>query len=366
MSRIKQYTAVGLSPTVWGAEKRTDITKNLDHLHEAMSAATWLSGMELPVKLVVVPEGALQGFTDEVMDMDHEEYREDIAIDIPGPETERLGEYAKEFEVYLVASAKEKAPEYPDKFYNTAFILDPDGNLIHKHRKLTPLLPVERSVTPHDVWGDWKEHHGTDLDDLFPVVDTDIGRLGISLAIEGAYPEYARGLAMNGAEVMCRISCPEPLVANGAWEVQNRARALDNTMYVVAPNLGTYYLTPDAETPVDTFGGGSMVVDHTGDIISEHEYGAGSSYTAGVINVEALREYRVESPLTNWLKDLRMEYCRAIYDRDLYPKNLWLDQQPVDHDTYAEEVTRARVQDMIDRDIWVPPASNQEDRSTEY
>ena len=171
---------------------------------------------------------------------------------------------------------------------------------------------------------------------------------------------------MNGAEVMCRISCPEPLVANGAWEVQNRARALDNTMYVVAPNLGTYYLTPDAETPVDTFGGGSMVVDHTGDIISEHEYCAGSSYTAGVINVEALREYRVESPLTNWLKDLRMEYCRAIYDRDLYPKNLWLDQQPVDHDTYAEEVTRARVQDMIDRDIWVPPASNQEDRSTEY
>jgi hypothetical protein len=59
----------------------------------------------------------------------------------------------------------------------------------------------------------------------------------------------------------------------------------------------------------------------TGDVVSEHEYGAGTSYTAGVIDVEGLREYRVESPLTNWLKDLRTEYCRAIYDRELYPKN---------------------------------------------
>lgn len=356
VSHIDQYTAVGLSPTVWGAETRDDIQHNLEHIHEAMSGATWLSGMELPVKLVVIPEGALQGFTDEIMDMDHTTYREEIAVDIPGRETEQLGEYAKEFGTYIVASAKEKAPEYPEKFYNTAFILSPDGELVHKHRKLTPLLPVERSVTPHDVWDDWVEHHGAELDDLFPVADTEIGRIGISLAIEGAYPEYARGLAMNGAEVMCRIACPEPLVASGSWEVQNRARALDNTMYVVAPNLGTYHVSPDAETPVDTFGGGSMVVDYTGDIVAEHEYGAGSSYTAGVVDIERLREHRVESPLTNWLKDLRTEYCQVIYDRDLYPKNLWQDRQPVDHDTYAEEVTESRIQDMVDRDIWVRPS----------
>lgn len=361
MSHIDQYTAVGLSPTVWGAETRDDIQHNLEHIHEAMSGATWLSGMELPVKLVVIPEGALQGFTDEIMDMDHAAYREEIAIDIPGRETEQLGEYAKEFETYIVASAKEKAPEYDEKFYNTAFIISPDGEVIHKHRKLTPLLPVERSVTPHDIWDDWKEHHGTELDDLFPVADTEIGRIGISLAIEGAYPEYARGLAMNGAEVMCRIACPEPLVANGSWEIQNRARALDNTMYVVAPNLGTYHVTPDAETPVDTFGGGSMVVDYSGDIIAEHEYGAGSSYTAGVIDIERLREHRVESPLTNWLKDLRTEYCQVIYDRDLYPQNLWQDRQPVDHETYAEEVTEERIQDMVDRDIWVRPSHQREE-----
>ncbi|MFB6114111.1 MAG: nitrilase-related carbon-nitrogen hydrolase [Halodesulfurarchaeum sp.] len=355
MSRIESYMAVGLSPTVWGVEERSDIQHNLEHIHETLSAATWLSSVDLPVKLAVIPEGGLQGFTDEVFDMDHAEYRETIAIDIPGEETETLGEYAKEFDIYLVASAKEKAPDYEDKFYNTAFIIDPDGEIILKHRKVTPLLPVERSVSPHDVWDDWTENYGDDLDDIFPVVDTEIGRLGVSLAIEGAYPEYFRGLAMNGAEVVARIACPEPLVGNESWKIQNRARALDNSCYVVAPNLGTYYLTPDAETPVDTFGGGSMIVNHKGKLISEHDYGAGSSYCAGVVDVEGLREFRTRSPLMNWIKDLRTEVIQPIYDREIYPKNLWLDQQPMHHEEYAEEVTERQIEKMVEEDIFVPP-----------
>lgn len=355
MSRIDQYMAVGLSPTVWGVEERSEIEKNLEHIHECLSASTWLSGVDLPVKLAVIPEGGLQGFTDEVFDMDHETYREEIAIDIPGEETDTLGEYAREFGIYIVASAKEKSPDYDDRFYNTAFVIDPDGEVILKHRKNTPLLPVERSVTPHDVWDDWTETHGDDLDAIFPVVDTDIGRIGISLAIEGAYPEYVRGLAMNGAEVVCRIACPEPLVANDSWEIQNRARALDNTLYMVAPNLATYYLTQDAETPVDTFGGGSMVVDYKGHVISDHDYGAGSSYCAAAIDIEGLREFRTQSPLMNWTKDLRTELCQIIYDRELYPKNLWLDQKPMKHEEYHEEVVEQQIEKMVDKDIFVPP-----------
>jgi predicted amidohydrolase len=362
MAKIEQYTAVGLSPTVWGATERSDIQKNLEHIHDNLKAATWLSGLELPVKLAVIPEGALQGFTDEVMDMDHAKYADEIAIDIPGDETNTLGEYATEFETYIVASAKEKAePKFPNKFFNTAFIIDPDGDIILKHRKVTPLLPVERSVSPHDVWDAWIDEYGKNLDAFFPVADTDIGRLGISLAIEGAYPEYVRGLAMNGAEVICRISCPEPLVANDGWRIQNRARALDNTAYLVAPNLGTYYLTPDEETPVDTFGGGSMVVNHRGDILAEHDYGAGSSYVGAPINIEGLREHRTRSPLTNWLKDLRTELCQVIYDQELYPKNRYLDAQPPRHEEYAEEVTQERIDSMIKQDIWVPPYQDRDE-----
>ena len=69
---------------------------------------------------------------------------------------------------------------------------------------MVPLLPVEHSVTPHNVWDKWIELYGRSLDAFYPVADTEIGRLGFLMANEGSYPENARGLAMNGAEVVYR------------------------------------------------------------------------------------------------------------------------------------------------------------------
>lgn len=74
--RIQPYAAVGLSPTVRGVMKREQIRENIEHLHEVATAACWLSGLDLPVRLIVIPEGALQGFTDEIFDWDHEKYYE--------------------------------------------------------------------------------------------------------------------------------------------------------------------------------------------------------------------------------------------------------------------------------------------------
>jgi beta-ureidopropionase len=51
----------------------------------------WLSSPDLPVKLIAFPEGALQGFNDEVLDLDHVQFARECAIDIPGEETEALG-----------------------------------------------------------------------------------------------------------------------------------------------------------------------------------------------------------------------------------------------------------------------------------
>ena len=114
--------------------------------------------------------------------------------------------------------------------------------MILRHHKVVPLLPVEHSVTPHNVWDKSVELYGRNLDAFYPVADTEIGRLGFLMANEGSYPENARGLAMNGAEVVYRGPYPHPHVGNGLFEIQNRARALDNDMYLVACNVGTYYL----------------------------------------------------------------------------------------------------------------------------
>lgn len=360
---VPAYTAVGISPTVRGVLKREQVKTNIDHIHEVCAAACWLSSLALPVKLMVIPEGALQGFTDEVFDWDHEKYADEIAIDIPGPETAMLGKIAQEFKCYLVATAKAREPEFPGLFFNSVFLISPGGKVILRHRKNSPLFPVEHSVCPHDVWDKWIEIHGRTLDAFFPVADTDIGKIGICMANEGSYPELIRGLAMNGAEVICRPAYPEPHVGNGAWEIQNRARALDNTCYMVAPNLGTYYLLPDSPLPVDTFGGHSMIVDYRGLVVARHDYGAGSSYCGGVIDIEALREFRARSPLMNWMKDLRTEVISLIYEQPMYPKNLWLNRKPMQHAEYNTKVIQPQVRLMQERGTFTPPAADHQPRA---
>ena len=81
---VKPYTAVGLIPTVRGIRKPADIMINLEHLAHLDKAAAWLSSLDLPVRLIAFPEGALQGFNDEVLDLDHVKFARECAIEIPG------------------------------------------------------------------------------------------------------------------------------------------------------------------------------------------------------------------------------------------------------------------------------------------
>lgn len=351
---IEQYMALALQPVIRGAHKREDISVNIEHIAELSFAAIWLSDIDLPVRLLAIPEGALQGFTDEIFDWDHEYYVEHMAIDIPGPETKALGKLAMECNTYIIAQAKARHPEFPGRFFNTAFIIDPEGKVIHTHYKLQ-VFAREHSTVPHDVWEKWTQIYGTGLDAFYPVVDTDIGRIGCVICMEGSYPETARGLAMNGVEIIYRPSYPEPYVANGLWEIQNRARALDNTAFVIAPNPASYYPMPDTKVALDTFGGKSMIVGYQGQIISCHEAGGTASYAGGIIDIEALRQYRARSLWGNWLKDLRTEQFRLIYDQPSYESNNCLSKAPLKH-AENDKLFRAAVDRMHSRGIWEKPA----------
>lgn len=349
---IAPYTAVGLIPTVRGIRKRDDIARNLEHIAHLVKAAAWLSSLELPVRLIAIPEGALQGFNDEVLDLDHAAFARECAIDLPGPETGALGAIARRQGAFVIAQAKARHPEWKDRFFNVGFIIDPAGELILKHYKVSPLFPVEHSVCPHDVFDWWVAKYGLSLDAFWPVADTEIGRLGIMMANEGSYPENARALAMNGAEVVYRGSYPHPATGNDYFEIQSRARALDNNFYVVAPNMGTYYMDSSSDTPIDTFGGRSFVIDYRGRIVGRQDYGGGSTYVAGVVDIEALRYHRGHAQWDNWLKDVRTELYRILYDEPIYPKNLYLDREPMKHDEYRREVIEKQIALMHRRGIW--------------
>src|SRR6516165_8979137 len=222
LTMIEPYQALGLVPTMRGIRRRDEISTNLEHLSHLIKAASWLSSLDLPVRLIAIPEGALQGFNDEVLDLNHEEFARECAIDVPGPETDYLGGLARQWNAFIMAQAKARHQEFPGRFFNVGFIIDPEGEVILRHHKVVPLLPVEHSVTPHNVWDRWIELYGRNLDAFYPVTETNIGRLGFLMANEGSYPENARGLAMNGAEVVYRGPYPHPNAANGLFEVQNR------------------------------------------------------------------------------------------------------------------------------------------------
>ena len=353
---IDPYSAIGLIPSFRGISRREEIGLNLEHLHEVMSAGCWLTGLDLPVKLVAIPEGALQGFNDEIFDLAHEDYARTCCIDIPGLATDTLGKYAREFGVFIAAQARARHEEIPDRYFNVGFVIDPFGEIILKAYKIAPLYSSEHSVSPHDIYDWWIDRYGNSLDAFWPVADTEIGRIGVLIANDGSYPEHARALAMNGAEILYRGPLPQPMTTHDFAEIQNRARALDNNVYVIAPGLGPYYLHANSENSIDAGGGQSMVVDYRGRIIGKQPSGAASSFVSAVIDIEALRFHRSDATVTNWMKDIRTEICQLIYSDPIYPKNLCQDRPPMGHDEYRVEVHDRQVALMHARNIWAKPS----------
>jgi hypothetical protein len=74
---IEPYQALGLVPTMRGIRRREEIQTNLEHLSHPDKTASWLSSLDLPVRLIAIPEGAPQGFNDEVLDLDHADFARD-------------------------------------------------------------------------------------------------------------------------------------------------------------------------------------------------------------------------------------------------------------------------------------------------
>ena len=86
-----------------------------------------------------------------------------------------------------------------------------------------------------------------------------------------------------------------------------------------------------------------MVIDYKGSVIHECDY-AGEGFAAGTIDIEALRWYRVNSKFQNFLKDLRVEQYKIIYEAaeamgGIFPKNLWMERPPGKHAEVAKIFT---------------------------
>ncbi len=190
------------------------------------------------VKLAVLPEVWSCGFA----------YRELNELARRTPEVlEEMGRLSAEHDMVIVGSLPE--PD-GDKVCNTAYILD-KGMLVGKYRKihLFSLMNEDRSFTGGDRW---------------VVADTSVGRIGVFICYDLRFPELARRLAVEGAEIIV-VPGEWPKPREEHWRTLLRARAIENQLFVVAANCCGITGKLD-------FFGSSLIIDHKGELLAEGGY----------------------------------------------------------------------------------------------
>jgi formamidase len=212
------------------------------------------------VQLVMFPElhlPALPGALDA-----HHARPRDLAVDVPGPLTEELGEIARANGVWLVPGSVYERGE-GDRVHNTCLVLSPDGELAASYRKVFP----------------WQPHETSAPGDRFATFDIpDVGRVGLSICYDGSFPETCRQLSWMGAEVVLQPTLTTTSDRNQEL-VMARANAIFNQLYVVSLNAGS----PAAL-------GRSLIADPEG--LVRLEAGDGEELLTDVLDLDAVTRVR--------------------------------------------------------------------------
>ncbi|MAJ47778.1 MAG: nitrilase [Planctomycetes bacterium TMED75] len=259
---------------------RDEISTRVDRMLEM--AASAVDGYEPfhDVRLIVFPEFAHSApIHPEIDDLDR-----NLAVTMPNEHLDRYAEFCAQRGVWIqTGSFIERHPDHPDRLFNSTALVGPEG-VLSIYRKVNPWLPFELHSSPHDIPGY--------TEDPFPVVETEIGRIGCAICYDWLFPESIRQLAFNGAEILIRISAyMDPWGATSPmdwWTVINRSRAIENTALVVACNQGA---SLEQYAPF-SWPGSSMIVDWDGRIQSQASPGPGERIVVGPIDVETLRAER--------------------------------------------------------------------------
>jgi predicted amidohydrolase len=230
-----------------------------------------------------------------------------LAVSIPNEQTDRYHAKAKERGVYIqTGTFLEVDRNWPGVVFNTTCLIGPDG-LLSRYRKVYPWLPWEVHTSPHDL-------EGYD-EPMFPVVETEIGRLGAAICYDWLFPEAIRALAVGGAEVLIRVSAyMDPWGASPPmdwWTLFNRTRAVENFAFVVAANQGA----SASNYPPFSWPGGSMVVDFDGRILAQADPGPGEKIVVGPIDLAALSHERERRAGHRFLDHIRTSENRGKFAR---------------------------------------------------
>ena len=223
----------------------------------------------------------------------------DLAEPIPGPSTELYGNTAKECGIVLVTSLFERRAA--GLYHNTAVVFDKDGSIAGKYRKMH--IPDDPAY--------YEKFYFTPGDLGFHPIQTSLGKLGVMVCWDQWYPEGARLMALQGAEILIyptaigwesTDTAEEKQRQLTAWQTVQRGHAVANGIPVVAVNRCGHEEDPSGQTNGINFWGHSFVAGPQGEILSE----ADTNPTTLIVDVDMKR---CENVRRWWpfLRDRRIE-----------------------------------------------------------
>ncbi len=232
----------------------------------------------------------------------------DLAEPIPGPSTERFGQLARELGVVIVTSLFERRA--PGLYHNTAVVLDSDGTIAGKYRKMH--IPDDPAY--------YEKFYFTPGDLGFRPIQTSLGRLGVLVCWDQWYPEAARLMALQGADLLIYPTAigyessdtpDEQQRQRMAWQTVMRGHAVANGLPVVAVNRVGHEPDPSRQTNGIQFWGTSFVCGPQGELLYE---ASTTDEAATIIDVDLKRSEQVR----RWwpfLRDRRIDHYAGITRR---------------------------------------------------
>ena len=233
----------------------------------------------------------------------------DLAEPIPGPSTEFYSQVAKDNNVVLVTSLFERRA--PGLYHNTAVVFDKDGSIAGKYRKMH--IPDDPAY--------YEKFYFTPGDLGFHPIETSVGVLGVQVCWDQWYPEGARLMALQGAELLIYPTAigwessdtdEEKARQLGAWQTVQRGHAVANGLPVIAVNRCGWEPDPSGQTNGITFWGHSFVAGPQGEFIAE----AGTEEEIMIVDIDMKR---CENVRRWWpfLRDRRIEEFSGLTKRFL-------------------------------------------------
>lgn len=304
-----QMTSTAASDAKSNAEAWDIIESNVQRAVALIEAAC--AGENSP-KMVVLPEFAFQG---PPRATPVSAWIERACTTIPGAITDRFATLARRFGIYIAGNHFEVDPRWPNRFFNSCFLLDPKGEIILRYRRVN----TATWTSPHDILDEYHKAYGED--GIFPVVDTELGKLAILPCGEISVPELSRVFMMRGAEVLIHPS-NEPISARS--EAAKICRAAENMVYVISTNVaGSIGFSTTGEEK----GGHSQIIDYTGRIVAFEREAVESVGVSAVIDIEALRKARRDTGMSNVLLRSRWQMYKSYFgSAEFYPANGLVDR----------------------------------------